>query len=218
MSYFVWFDFSSGLKNPITVPTGWTEKTLNYVADLEEALGIEREQYKDNPPHWKHTTYQGIPDEVLCELAENHNDWVRRVYDDFSKWSKTPPTDGETLTPERATEFWPALTMIHIPPQRWSRDYYRQQIEHLFDVMTDGEHQGVTFDEKKLTPKQAGEVIHLFAEYFGNDVELVIPAGYDFLMDAEECDWCEKCGKHITYDDNSCRRRKCPVRAEISEE
>lgn len=207
--FHVYFDFSVGLNEPIVVPTGWLDRVLAHVAKVEATLGIERQKYLNNPVHWTRTTFEGVPDKVLCEIAGDHNHWVRHVYDNLTSWSKNPPGGGEPLTPEQAEEFWPALEMIDVPPARWTQDYYKSRMKHLFDVMTGKEREGVTFGEKKLSPKQAGAVILLFEQYLDKyDTRLSVPKGCDFLTD--DYDWCEKCSAAI-YLGQPCNKRGCPL-------
>lgn len=213
--FHVYFSMSTGLKAPIIVPKGWTEQVIEHVAEVESRLGIEREKYLDNPVHWKHPTFEWVSNEVLCETAEIHNRWVRRVYNSLATWSHEPIPDGEILTPEQAEQFWPGLEMIDVPPEQWTGDYYVERIKSLFAVMTKGEDEGVTFGARKLTIKQAAAVIHLFEQYLNhNHVNLEVPKGRDFLID--NYSWCEKCGAGILPEDiDDCRRKRCPLREEI---
>ncbi len=149
-------------------------------------------------------------------MAEIHNEWVRRTYHDLAEWSQTPPADGEALTPEQAEEFWPALEIINVPPERWTRDFYRARMQSLFNVMVGNEAEGTTFDEKPLSPRQAGAVILLFEQYLDrHDVRLSVPKGYDFLT--EDYVWCERCGAAI-YQGQPCSRKHCLLREEIAYE
>lgn len=53
MSYRVFFSFSVGLKEPMTVPKGTLIACQDHVARVETALGLKAEKYKDNPAHWR---------------------------------------------------------------------------------------------------------------------------------------------------------------------
>jgi hypothetical protein len=90
-------------------------------------------------------------------------------------------------------------------------------MEHLYEVMRGRESNGVTFDVKPLTEKQAAQVINLFSEFLDpDDLRLNVPDGRDYLASSADggYEWCDKCFKPIAEDDTSCRRRKCPLREE----
>ena len=229
MSYHPYFALSTGLAKPIRVPKGTLQKCLNHVARVESILGFETTQYLDNPPHWKSTKpKEGVTDEVLCQIADEHNHFVRYLYEDLAKWSKTllKAADSERLTPKDAARFWHGLQTIAVPPERWTRDYYRGRMEHLYEVMRGNSSEGVSFNDKKaLTPKQAAAVVCLFSEYLDKgDLRLDVPNGLDRLKSSYDggYTWCEKCGP-IDEDDldtqaESCPRRECPIKEEYGRE
>ena len=94
-------------------------------------------------------------------------------------------------------------------------------MEVLYDVMRGNENEGITFGEKKLTPKQASAVVRLFSEFLDkHDRRLDVPNGHDYLASSYDGGywWCEKCGA-ITYDDaESCGKRKCPYEIEFKQD
>jgi hypothetical protein len=215
VSFSVFFDFSSGLATTLTVPTGTKARVLAHVEEVEGTLSLRRTKYLDNPMHWERTSYPGIDNKVLCETVERHNELVRRLYDDLAKWAVAPVEGGETLTPEDAQEFWHGLTVIDVEPSRWTPDYYRARMDHLYEVMRGRESEGVTFDVKALTPKQAAAVIRIFDRYLDpGDLRLDVPHGRDYLASSYDggYDWCGKCYRPIASgDEGDCRRRKCPL-------
>ena len=230
MSYHVFFGFSTGLAKPIRVPKGTLDRCLAHVAEVEKALGFETTQYMNNPPHWKSTTPKaGVGDALLCKTASKHNRWVRYLYADMEKWSKTilRGKDSERLTPKDAARFWHGLQTIDVPSSRWTSDYYRERMEHLYEVMRGRVSEGVTLNTKKpLTEKQAAAVVVLFSEFFthGNQLRLDVPNGHDSLASSYDggYDWCSSCGP-ISCDDvgervANCRRRGCPIKKEFGEE
>lgn len=225
MTYHVFFSFSQGFAKSITAPKGTLASINAHVREVEETLGIERTQYNDNPVRWDHWNpdfragFPDVEDKILCETVQKHNDWVRRLYKLIGTWAQDPVKDGETITPEDAAEFWPGLTLIDIRPDRWTDDYYRNRMEHLYEVMRGRPDEGVSFRATPLTPEQAGDVIHLFEKYLDpGDMRLEVPKDCDHLADNEEYDWCERCGAvpHETAD--GCRKRGCPVQANWCEE
>lgn len=219
MSVHAFFELSQGLTKPMTVPKGTLAGIREHIAAVEAALGLEKTQYLKNPPHWKTTKPKdGVTDEVLCRVAGGHNAWVRQLYADFATWSKTPPkSPNEVLRVKAARDFWHGLREIDVPAHRWTEEYYRERMEHLYDVMRGVKSEGVQFDQRALTPKQAGAVIRLFEEFLDpGDLRLEVPNGRDELRSSNDggYDWCEKCGPVAGEDVELCRRRKCPLREE----
>lgn len=223
MSYHVFFSFSQGLSKPMMVPKGTKAEFNEHVKYVEETLKIERTKYLNNPAHWNgfKRDYSHLSDEELCKIASDHNDWVRRVYRKFGEWSKTPPKDGEEMTPDEAQEFWPGLEMITVAPDRWTAEYYIERMECLYEVMRGRESEGISFDTKPLTPKQAAAVIGLFSEFLDpDDRRLDVPNGHDHLASSYDggYHWCEKCGPMTFEDGSCCKKKKCPLRAEWDSE
>jgi hypothetical protein len=221
MSYKGYFIFAQGLSKTIQVPIGTKEKIDNHVKWIESTLNIEREKYLDNPERWKFNDYKNISNEVLCNSAEKHNNWVRDIYDLFQKCSKTPLVEFEDITPEEAQLFFPALQIITVKPERWTGEYYTSRMETIYSVMRGNEEEGITFDALKLTIKQAEQVIILFSEFLDNDDRcLMVPKGQDYLASNYDggYEWCEKCGA-ITYEDSlDCEKRGCPLLKQYKEE
>jgi hypothetical protein len=220
MSYKIFFMFSEGLSAPLNVPPGTHASIMHHVQHIESVLGLETEQYLDNPPNWKSTVpKEGVTDEVFCREAEEHNHWVQNLYTWFSDWSENPVSNGEIITPEDAQKFWHALTMITVPPRRWTEDYYRARMETLYEVMRGRTTEGISFDEKALTPKQAAAVIRLFEPYLdSHDLRLDVPKGCDYLASSSDGGYvyCDKCGP-VTEDHlRECKKRGCPVREEYA--
>ena len=221
MSYHIYFGFTAGLNSTIKVPKGTIEKLHEHVYYVEKTLNIKREKYLDNPERWALNDYKEIEDKILCETAEMHNDFVRDFYEDLAKWAKTSPIEFEELTNDEFQKILPGLQTITVKPERWTGDYYTKRMEVLYDVMRGIETEGITFDGKKLTPKQASAVIVLFSEFLDNDDrDLRVPNGHDYLASSYDGGywWCQKCGA-TTYDDaESCRKRKCPYAIEFKQD
>ena len=218
--YHVFFSMSTGLKEPITVPKGTLKEIKERVALTEKTLGLETEQYKDNPKHWRNTTpKKGVSDEILCDVAEEHNRFVRWLYNSFEDCSKTPATDGEIITPEIATTFWHGLTLIEVPAHRWTGDYYQARMEALYEAMRGREGEGVIFDSKSLTIRQAADVINLFSQYLDlDDIRLDAPKDLDQLKSSADggYEWCDKCGAVTWEHAEICRKRGCPLKEELN--
>lgn len=219
MSFCVFFDLSVGLSEPIQVPKGTLDRILDHVRSVETVLGYETEQYLENPRHWKNTKPADIvTDEIFCEAAEEHNRFVRWLYDAIGEWQKTPPAESETITIEDARQFWHGLRIIEVPAHRWTGDYYRARMEALYEAMRGREGEGILFDEKPLTPKQAAQVIILFSGFLdSDDLRLDVPKDCDHLASSSDGGyiWCERCGAVTESRATGCRKRKCPVRDEF---
>ena len=221
MSYHVFFSFSSGLERGIQVEPGTLALIMGHVNHVESVLGYEATQYLDNPKHWKTTNpSKSVTDEVFCDTAENHNEFVRWLYDDFGKWQKSPPENAETITPEDAKKFWHALQTIDVPVERWTGDYYRARMESLYDVMRGCESEGVTFDEDPLNERQAAAVIILFADFLdAEDLRLDVPLGHDYLASSSDggYEWCDKCGAILHDDFLNCEKKECPLAEDMGD-
>lgn len=217
MSYHSFFSFAAGLEKTLHIPKGTIEQIIDCIAETENALKITREKYLDNPEHWAHNDYKTIQNKILCSTASIHNRIVRNFYNDLAIWAENPPSEFEELTNEIFQTILPGLNEIKVKPERWTGDYYTEQMEHLYEVMRGREDDGVSFDTKKLTEKQAAAVINLFSEYLDkDDRRLDVPKGHDCLASSYDggYEWCEKCGA-ITFEDaRRCNTRKCPLIAE----
>jgi hypothetical protein len=218
MSYRIFFELSFGLSTPIIVPKGTLSEITKHIQKVENELGFKTEQFKDNQPHWVNTEPKnGISNEQLCNIAEEHNTYVRWLYGLFERCTKEPPKDGEAITPEDAAKFWHGLQLIDVPIEKWNGDYYQQRMIALYEAMRGRETEGNIFDSKPLTAKQAGDVINLFAQYLDlEDIRLDVPIGQDYLTN-EDYDhvWCDKCGGLVTYQHAyGCKKRKCYLKEE----
>lgn len=247
MSYDVHFMFSWGLAKALTVPGGTKKDALAHVADVAGKLQLKyvppyEGNLKDNPlypGHWDswNQDFSKLDADLVCKTVEDHNNWVRYMYEQLGVWSKTPfvPTafikKSEQLTPADARDFWHGLEQLTVPPEMWTRDYYRARMESLYSVMRGEKSEGVTFDAKPLTQQQAGAVINIFSTYLDNhDLRLDVVQspgrgfnGQDRLASSEDggYTWCsgdkrgEGCYKPIDYDClGECRRRNCPLKSE----
>lgn len=215
MSYQVFFAFSQGLAKTLRAPTGTLASIHRHIEDVEHKLRLVREPQTDGSYRWpwKWLSDQ-VDNKVLCETANSHNEWVRDLYRLFAEWADHPVDDGEPITPEDAKSFWHALRILDVPHHRWTGDHYYSRMKVFFEVMRGRSEEGITFPSAKLTPKQAGAVIWLFASLLDlEDFRLEVPKGYDHLASSYygEYDWCERCGAVMPEDAESCRKRGCPV-------
>lgn len=220
--FHVLFDFSSGLSKPIIAKPGTLDRIMSHLEEVETELGFKLVPTGDGF-RWEYTVPpEGVSDEVFCRVAERHNEFVYWLYKDFEKWSEEPFVGGEEITPEDAKIFWRGLRRINVPLHRWTRDYYMERMQSLYEVMRGREDDGVEFGARKLTEKQAAAVVGLFAQWLDRwDVRLDVPKGCDHL-DSDgygSAIWCDGC--HALIAENnvwSCRKKKCPLKMEDDDE
>jgi hypothetical protein len=221
-SFHTFFTFTQGLKSAVMVPHGTIRSCQRHVTEVERVLGFRKTRYKKNPAHWDKRVRVDVTDEVFCETATNHNRWVVHFYEDLAKWSADKPSgEVEKLTNRIAQTFWHGLEPIVVPVQRWTNDYYRDRMEHVYDVMRGREDEGASLGTEPLTTRQAAGVVILFAEFLDRgDIRLDVPNGYDDLRASYDggYDWCETCGPMVWEDVGDCRKRRCPLRAEWREQ
>lgn len=223
MSFHVFFSFSTGLAGPMQVPRGTKARIMAHVEEVERTLGLKRTKYEDNPVHWDsfdpayREGFPDVADDLLCRTVQRHNRFVRRLYEDLATWGQTPPADSETLTEAEAAEFWHGLAELSVAQDRWTREYFVDRMEHLYDVMRGRESEGVSFDAKPLTPAQAAAVVRIFDRYLDkHDMRLDVPHACDHLASSYDggYDWCGTCFRAMIFDDAiaTCRRRKCELK------
>lgn len=210
-----WF-FAQGISKSIYAPVGTKAEIETHVEWVETILQIKREKYLDNPEQWTATKYVGIADETLCAVAIEHNRWQRKLFEDFEKWAENQSGEGlEEITPDYAVTFFPALTEIIVPVNRWSRQYYIDRMEVYYEAMRGREAEGIRLAGKPLTIAQANAVIWLFSHVLDeHDTRLEVPKGHDSLYASDDggYEWCEKCGPVAWEDAQYCKKRKCPFR------
>jgi len=145
-----------------------------------------------------------------------HEDRWRLMSGNYGK-----PVETEVLTPADAQTFWHGLVDIQVPVERWSKDYYIDRMQHLYEVMRGNEREGVNFDAPKLTTKQAAAVINLFSEFLDeHDMRLDVPRGRDYLASSYDggYDWCDTHGAVSRDDGICCSNKKCDLRQELIQE
>jgi len=217
MSFNVFFMFSAGLQTPLKVPKGTFDAIMGEVRWIEKELGLETEQYRKNPPRWKHNDFKEVDDETLCAAAERHNAWIIMLHGQFGEWFKNPVRGGERLTPTKAKRFWHALEMITVPPERWTGDYYEERMKALYEALRGRAFgaEGMCFDARALSPRQAASVINLLSSWLdGEERDMDVPKGCDWLGSRYHGDYeyCEKCGPVTNEHVDACRKRGCPAK------
>lgn len=213
MTYHIFFGFAAGISKTIKAPVDTKQKIQDHIDYIESSLNIKREKYLDNPEHWESINFDHFDDDILCDLAIRHNNWVRDTYWLLEEYANTPAEVFEEITDDEFKTFLPALKFIDVPSHKWTGEYYTDKMETLYEVMRGRETNGISFNSKKLTQKQAAAVIILFSEFLDHDDRrLDVPKGHDYLASSYNggYDWCEKCGA-ITFEDSQrCERKKCP--------
>lgn len=221
MSYSVFFEFTQGLSKTIMLPRGTIAAFTNHIEQIESILQVKREKYLDNPEYWGAINFDGIDEDELCKAAIEHNNWVRKVHNILDKYAEHPSEEAEELTNKKFQKILPALHFIKVPVEKWNGEYYTNRMEVLYEVMRGRESEGISFNTKALTEKQASNVILLFSEFLDHeDRRLEVPKGHDYLASSYDggYEWCEKCGA-ITYEDSlECQRKGCPLQKQHKEE
>jgi hypothetical protein len=143
--------------------------------------------------------------EQMAGQVREHNAFVRRLYEDFETWCKKKP-DGKTekISPAQSVEFWGGLATLDLPRTLWTKDHFRAHMEHLLELLTKGESDGVYLGCKPFSLKQADALINLFEaelDQWGYDMRFSVPLDErlkpcDFLATSDDggYDWCSKCG------------------------
>lgn len=201
MTVEVRFMLSSGLAKAVLVPKGTLARIDAHVERLRTTFDLGKSSQRE----WSWcvrariaaTGKNAIADDALCQIAEEHERLVDHV------WRVMTPREhkGETeeITPERAAEFWDALTMgIAVPTARWTADHYAKKMDHAYSVMRGEGCRGESFStDESLSPKQAAAVIILFSQWLDeHDIRLDVPLDRDYLARSDDggYDWCETCG------------------------
>lgn len=236
MSVCVFFGFSTGFNRPLHCPKGTLASIRKHVAEIEELLDLKvtspgEGNIKAYGPncggHWDHwdpayrAGWPEVDDEVLCETIGKHNAWVRWIYDHTAKWAaEESSSKTEIITPEMGATFWHALSILEVRPDRWTKEYYRARMEHLYAVMRGLENEGDTFNAKALTPQQAGAVIGLFEQFLDpGDARLEVPVGHDYLASSDDgqYSWCTQHGAIAEEDLGEHSRKRCELGRELRE-
>lgn len=255
MSYHIYFSFSSGLQKPIKAPKGTYESILRWIFHTEECCGLTRtpsytpEGEKQRPGwHWSSTERSmldkaGPPvdreqnhwwlqdrerDERISRISSvvrAHNDRVRGLYEDITKWQEKKWKRGEVekITPKMANEFWGGLTFLDLPRELWTREHFVDHMEHLYVLLSTGSSRGQNLDCPPFDGDQTSALINVFEDeldQWGFDCRFEVPLDenlkrYDFLASSYDggYDWCEDCGP--IYSDAFFQRcRVCPAAKE----
>lgn len=234
------FDLSTGLKKPLVVPLGTLAAAQAHVGDVEEWLGLRAEQGSAaRPARWYSTTpTTSISDEVFCNIALEHSQWLDGFWQDLQKWAATPPGGNtEILTLEGASTFWHGLVRISVPVERWSREYYFERMKSMYKIMRGEPVEGIAWGGSPLSIKQASGVLWLVEQWLGvdpGDQRLEAPREWRWCAktqkhklvqldlversgsyDGDGYEWCEHCGP-VTQDngDTGCPRsaKRCPIK------
>lgn len=204
MSFHVFFDLSVGIKEPVWIPNNSIRRVVSRIAKTEETLGIERELYADNL-RWNYWPLfkKEVTKQVLCRAVESHNRMVRWFHDVLTNGSKTQKKGmEEELTLEVAESFWFALKQLHVPPEKWTSEYYQARMESVYEAMRGRVCEGVMFGSESLSIEQAKEVIVMFSSWLDTtDIRLDVIKGYDHLSPSEDYEWCGNCGSAVDYED-----------------
>lgn len=216
MSYQTFFNFSDSLLQDLVVPTGTVKRVRDHICKTAEALQIK--PFDEQAWVWDNNT--AVNDEVLCAAVEEHNRFVMHFHDQLSAWAEKPMSEGETFTVSESKRLFKFLNTMRVPLERWSEEYFIEQMRVIYEVMRGRSENGITFDAKPLSPEQCDAVLTLFSEFMDkHDVRVAVLKGKDMIGSRYygEWDWCEKCAASIAVEDRGCAKRGCPVRKEARE-
>lgn len=211
------FSFSVSISKPMRIPVGTIYEIEDRIKKTETALRFTREKYLKNPERWvSHDIGKDVDDKTACRVVSEHNQYSFWLWWWLSEWAnKTPDGNTEILTVEKSAELFPFLGQLSLSPDRWTGDFYQEQMVELYEVMRGRETNGISFDVKALTPAQADAVINFFSRHLDTrDIRLAVPKGHDYLARSDDggYSWCDKCYCAIVEQDvGNCRKRKCPL-------
>lgn len=206
MSFRTFFDFTLGFNRTLYFKSGTFDRVHKQVNETERRLGIRREYYMGSCrwSNWPKLVSDETSDEEYCRAVEKHNSMVRCFYQECcgagKRKTKAKP---EAITPYMAQNLFIGLRQLNVRPERWTYEYYQSRMEAMYQAMRGNETEGIIFDSKPLTIKQARDVIILFSSYLDtHDIRLDVCRGHDQLTNSysEGYYWCQKCGA-VDYDD-----------------
>lgn len=214
MSFKVLFGFAAGLSQSVEVPVGSCERIIACVNKTETALGIVREEYNWGVCWNRRGLVKRaaeLSDDEYCAVVEEHNAGVRWFFDLLATCGASPPENSESLTPDKAQEFWVGLELLEVPVERWSKDYYYARMKAIYECLRRGAGEEFVLDADVLTERQAASVINLLSPWLdGGDIRLDVIAGDDELSSSYhgEHAWCCGCGavapEDIEVDEDLC--------------
>lgn len=251
MSDHVYFEFSTGFSKPVQVPKGTLNLIWNSIQHTEHVLGLRRKPtytpegepqrpgwswdsperamldmagtYADTstPQWWLHNRQRDQKIREMGETVIGHNEFVRDLYHDLTRWHDREwnPGESETITVEQSRDFWGGLRILEFPRELWDREFYTYHMEHLHALLTTGESKGVVLDCEPFDATAAEALIHLFdaeLDQWGFDARFAIPLDadlrpYDFIRSSYDGGYerCARCGP-INDSDVLQRCHKCP--------
>lgn len=157
----VYFELSSGIAETIIAPRGTYQAIKMHVEGITNKLGLNITQYGDSPSHWSpNIPASNVSNDLAGRTVLDHNKFVRDLYGDLAMWSRVPPTgETEELTPAMFRDVWHGLAFLYLPPDRWSEDFYCQEMQDCYAIMRGRSQRGITFGEQPLTTEQANAVV-----------------------------------------------------------
>ncbi len=214
----MFFQLSSGLSDPIVCTKGTLKRIHEHIAEIERALPGIAEIY-NGKKRWCHfkveTAIDSLRDKEACSIVAEHNNFCHWLYGRFAVWSAHPAKYGETITQEKAEEFWFAIEHeFGIKSHRWTANYYEERMNAIYEAMRGRENDdGLIFDGKPLSPEQADAVINMFCFLDTHDIRLSVPKGRDELYRSDSYAWSAVCGaiheQDVLDHYRTCRKKGC---------
>jgi len=198
----IFFGFSEGIKRDIFVPKHKLDFVKQTVEDQMDALGIE--EIPEGFYLESHALKAIGDDDDLCEFASEQNDLVETAYLMVEAATAESTADNtELLTQECFKSILPMLKEVTVPIDRWSKQYHKEQMTKVFEILRGEKIKKVIWDIPALSVEQAAGVVWLIDVVLGVDRhqnDLAVCKGEEFLSSGDEYFWCENCGA-VDYED-----------------
>lgn len=215
MLYRTGLQFSTGLKKSIMIK----KSTMEYLERHKEwlikefgGIDVRAQNWLKHFPNKDHWSNPDAGNNKLCSMARHQNYFVRHMYYAMRDDRNAKDVELVKLTPKKASSYWPMFHEVTIPPNRWSAEYYKEEMNELMLVLQGKGDDYVTFEAPPLTLEQAAQVVIAFDHYLDkHDIRLTLPRGCDELYPSEECQYCLEMGEDFLendMDDYECRRCK----------
>lgn len=214
-------------RTPSYTPEGKEQSTSWSWRDTEKEMLDTAGPKTDTtlPQWWLQDRERDALIERMASAVRLHNDDVRWLYGDLSKWSeKTDWKEGEweMITQAQSIEFWGGLQILDLPKALWTREHFTDHMEHVYELLSSGESRGVSLDCEPLKPDQVSAMLNYLEDeldQWGFDCRFAVPLDenlepYDFIASSYDggYDWCSHCGP-IHTDAFYARCRVCPCAA-----
>lgn len=210
------FSMVDSFAQDMVVLKGTVERVIQHRDLVENTLGLKRSERGSGWDRLIPT--KDIGDEAFCDTVSGWNAFVIELFNDLERWTNDPPKeDTEVFTVQQSKDLFPFLVIIDVPVERWTKSYFRSQMEMLYAVLRGDDRHELVLGEKAMTASQAGAVINLVSHMIDDHgLELAVLRAEDSLVSVsgedDGIEWCERCGAVRIEDGARCKKKVCPVR------